>query len=143
MKGISLPINTIVVVAIAILVLMVMAGFFSLNVGSGINTIQLNSAISSACNVLTSTYNCDPNRLDDAKARIKLPGQSEETSVPLYDGSQTSLCVLAGVDPGNAEAVNQCLSKCGCTSFTTTTTLRQPVQPPGGGPPIGGIRPIG
>jgi hypothetical protein len=108
MKGISLPVNTIVIVAIAVLVLMVVGGFFSINVGGSINQIELNTAINKACNTLTTTYNCNGDRLLDVSANFKEPG--EETEAPK---TLERLCELAEIAQG-AEFTNQCISKCGC-----------------------------
>ena len=118
MKGVSLPINTIVIVAIAVLVLMVIGGFFAVNVGSGVNAIELNSAISSACNTFVVAYNCDISQIHFATAQFKKSGDSTETSIGLDE-----LCDQANL--GNDICI---VTKCGCsaprgTGGGTTTTM--------------------
>jgi hypothetical protein len=126
MKGSTLPINTIIIVAIAVLVLLVIGGFFSLNVGEGINTIELNGAISKACSVLTTTYNCDSSKLNQATANFREPGKSESSSVPLggtSDIPKTSLCGYAGLTD-----ITQCLVRCGCAPIGETTSSTTPLE---------------
>ena len=129
MKGSSLPVNTIVVVAIAILVMMVIGGFFALNVGQGVNAIELNNAITNACNVLKTTYNCNAASLASVEIQFKEPGQTEESPTSLE-----RLCQLSGLVASGADFNAQCAAKCGCApaSGGTTTTLRPPIGNPFG-----------
>ncbi|MBI4014504.1 MAG: hypothetical protein HY365_00965 [Candidatus Aenigmarchaeota archaeon] len=122
MKGSSLPVNTIVVVAIAILVMMVIGGFFALNVGQGVNTIELNNAITNACNVLRTTYNCNVGSLASVEVQFKELGQESENPTSLE-----RLCTLSGLSAG-ADFAKQCAAKCGCGTATVTT-----LPPPEGG----------
>lgn len=119
MKGSSLPVNTIVVVAIAILVMMVVGGFFALNVGQGVNTIEINNAINNACGVLRTTYNCNAASLESVQVNFKEPGQTEEGPTSL-----AKLCVLSGLATTGTDFDNQCAAKCGCG--VTATTLPKP-----------------
>lgn len=119
MKGISLPINMIVIVAIAVLVLVVTAGFFGGFFGSNVGTIQLEQAISNACNQLRSLYNCAPSGLgtvqvlyqgvgDDKPAQYTLAGLCTQK---LGGGqAQKQATNVFGVTDGN----NKCLLTCGC-----------------------------
>jgi len=63
MKGISLPVETIVIIAIAVLVLVVIAVFFVTGAGRQIVTIEDRNALSNGCVQLATAYGCDLSRL--------------------------------------------------------------------------------
>ncbi|MBS3054747.1 MAG: hypothetical protein J4431_04375 [Candidatus Aenigmarchaeota archaeon] len=107
MKGVSLPINTIVVVAIAVLVMMVIAGFF---VGGFQPTSQipLSTAIANACDIARTTYNCAEVSLVSARVTYTKAGEEEPAPVTLGE-----LCTISGIAEG-PEFSKQCLARCGC-----------------------------
>jgi uncharacterized protein (UPF0333 family) len=57
-KGLELPLNMIVLIIIAVLVLLVVAAFFTGQFISGASTIELQKAFSNACPTLKNVYNC-------------------------------------------------------------------------------------
>jgi hypothetical protein len=58
MKGIELPINVLIIVAIAIIVLIAVVAMFYTPVNSGGNVVSLDVAKSQACRSLVLGYNC-------------------------------------------------------------------------------------
>jgi hypothetical protein len=59
MKGMELPINMIVVVLIAVLVLTAVGVFLSQQFGGGASGIELENAFGQGCQQLRTLYNCD------------------------------------------------------------------------------------
>lgn len=116
MKGLSLPINTIVIVAIAVLVLVVIAGFFGGFFSLNVLLIQREDALSKACQQWKTMYNCDYDYIDDAQALHKEPGEASER---LY--SVEELCKILELSTDQpSEEDNPCLRKCGCAVTATT-----------------------
>ncbi|MBI4018705.1 MAG: hypothetical protein HY364_00440 [Candidatus Aenigmarchaeota archaeon] len=113
MKGVSLPINTIVIVAIAVLVLMVIGGFFAVNVGQGQNSIELNNAISTACATFVNAYNCDIDRVPLSKAQYRKPGDAEASTLDIAE-----LCQEAKF----ADTQTCIVAKCGCSLPSASDT---------------------
>lgn len=103
MKGMELPISTVVIVAIVVLVLVVVSAFFLSQSGSQFKQIDLNSAFSQMC----SRVECSYEQYQELKG-----GSSNfyETCAALY-GKTTEY---------------QCLKACGCTD----ESLRQGVSAP-------------
>jgi hypothetical protein len=56
-KGIELPVNAVIIIALAIFVLLMMAAFFS-NSGSEVGKTQLKTAFDSGCSQLSSLHQC-------------------------------------------------------------------------------------
>ena len=128
-KGLSLPINLIVILAIAILVMVVVAAFFVGAVTPGIGGISLDSALGKACQVWRDTYACS----DDA-ITIKNVKYKEKGDAAPKDYSVEKLCEIKGwsesrtVGTGaNAVTVNECKRNCGCPSESSGAA-------PAGGP---------
>ena len=113
MKGISLPINTIVIVAIAVLVMVVLAAFFS---GMFIpSTIEMKreQAMSKACNQWILSYNCNDNGYSDIEVSYTDPSIPDQTKYTLEE-----LCAFfVGMDN-----IAACRLKCACPVQQTTTT---------------------
>jgi len=57
-KGISLPIETIVIIAVVVLVLVVISAFFILNIGKSGSSINDDAAFGQGCVILGTQYNC-------------------------------------------------------------------------------------
>ena len=57
-KGMELPINMIVVVLIAVLVLVTVGAFLAGQLGGGVGQIGLEQAFGEGCQKLRSVYNC-------------------------------------------------------------------------------------
>ncbi len=121
MKGVSLPITAIVVVALSALVLVVMTGFFGGSVGSSQVEIQRDKALQDSCIKLRSIYNCNSGKLSSAGTFYKEPGDDPDTDyyyclkscdtgvVPSGATTGTSgLCAIKGLTD------NECLVTCGC-----------------------------
>jgi hypothetical protein len=66
-KGIELPVNSVIIIALAIFVLLMLAAFFSKSSGE-IDKTQIQSAFNSGCSQLSSMYDCT----DDAEAWAKI-----------------------------------------------------------------------
>ena len=100
MKGISLPLNTIVILIIAMLILVVVGAFFTSHFwGSNVDMI-----LSDKCTDFVMLYNCDETKYDTNLFSVQLPGDSAAKSHSLKD-----ICDAAG-----ANTKELCLKKCGC-----------------------------
>ncbi len=97
MKGMSLPINLVVIIAICVLVLLAVAAFFAGGFGSGAASIGDSSALQKGCGMWKSQgcklnscdigivgydYDADgvPNMLSDACQRVLGSGLCAETT---------------------------------------------------------------
>ena len=106
MKGISLPINSIVIIAIAMLVLVVLGLFFT-GFFTGVDRIKLDNQLQIACSNLRGTaYSCSSSGLD---------GIVFNTEIVSGEGAQPytlrSLCELRGLGDEGA-----CMRFCGCAA---------------------------
>jgi hypothetical protein len=75
-KGIELPVNAVIIIALAIFVLLMIAAFFS-GSGKSINSAQINTAFNEGCSQLSSSYSCDYTKLDQIKTSIIENGQAK------------------------------------------------------------------
>jgi hypothetical protein len=116
MKGLSLPIETIVIVLVAVLVLMIIAAFFSGWFGSSAIQMQRETALSNACQQFKTIYNCNPDDIGENVIKYTDIGKPEE------DYSVERLCLLLGIATGSDIEDNACLRKCGCVVSTPTTS---------------------
>lgn len=105
-KGISLPVTAIVIIALAVIVLVSLAAFFTQSAGQGQQSISTQSLLAQGCNQLRSLYLCDSGKLS-------------EISVASPSGSQklTDLCSRQGYDAA------ACLKFCGCSDSRATEVL--------------------
>ncbi len=125
MKGVSLPITAIVVVALSALVLVVMTGFFGGSVGSSQVEIQRDKAFQDSCFKLRSIYNCNSGKLDSAGTFYKEPGDDPDKNYYYcLEGCDTDV-VPDGASPGlsglcaiKGLTTNECLVTCGCPAST-------------------------
>jgi len=76
LKGIELPVNSVIIIALAIFVLLMIAAFFSKSSGE-LDRTQINSAFNQGCSLLASAYNCDQERMQDIKTSLVLNGQAQ------------------------------------------------------------------
>lgn len=106
MKGMELPINMIIIIAIAMLILVVVGAYFSGAFGGTSNAISLENAFSQACSQLVSAYNCDTQYMGTIKVNYKPSGSATALSKSLTD-----LCILKGVD---MTTLITCARLCGC-----------------------------
>jgi len=116
LKGVSLPINLIVIIAIAVLVLVVLAGFFGGFFTEAAIGIQRDAALDQACQEAREIYGCGLSALDTSSVTHKDLGDVEPR---LY--SLKELCTLRDLDTtGNHRTIadggqiNECLNRCSC-----------------------------
>ncbi len=60
LKGIALPVNSVIVIALAVMVLLMLAGFFA-GGASNINKASLENAWTNCCNTIQTVKKCDTN----------------------------------------------------------------------------------
>jgi hypothetical protein len=104
-----LPINMIVIIAIAMLILVVVGAYFAGAFGSTTQTISLESAFNQACNQIVAAYNCDANFINTVKVNYKEAGAANPTPHSLYQ-----LCGLKSIDMSSTTGTTTCLRLCGC-----------------------------
>jgi hypothetical protein len=75
-KGITLPVNSVIIIALAIFVLLMLAAFFGKS-GSEIDKTQVNTAFNQGCSQLSSSYNCDYERVPEIKTSLVINGQAK------------------------------------------------------------------
>jgi len=75
LKGIELPVNSVIIIALAIFVLLMLAAFFSKS-GSELDRTQVNSAFNQGCYLLASAYSCDHTRISGIKTNLVVNGQA-------------------------------------------------------------------
>jgi hypothetical protein len=75
-KGIELPVNSVIVIALAIFVLLMIAAFFGKS-GSEIDKTQVNTAFNQGCSQLSSSYSCDHERMSEVKTSLVVNGQAK------------------------------------------------------------------
>ncbi len=105
MKGMELPINMIVVVLIAVLVLVTVSTFLAGQLGGGTGSINLEGVFSAECNKLRTFHNCADTNF--VVTGYTAPGKTAGT--PTYF---SELCTLKGYSPA------ECLIACGCKTTT-------------------------
>jgi len=75
-RGIELPVNSVIIIALAIFVLLMLAAFFSRSSGE-LDKTQVNSAFNQGCSLLASAYNCDYDKVDQIKTNLVVNGQAQ------------------------------------------------------------------
>ena len=114
MNGISLPINTIVIVAIAVLVLVVISAFFGGWFIFNTLTIERENAMSTACQNWRELYNCEPSAVHSATALHKEPGQADAVAYTVGKLCEVMGLVADGSDGVDPEELEPCFLKCEC-----------------------------
>jgi len=74
-KGIELPVNSVIIIALAIFVLLLMAIFFESG-GSELSKTQVNSAFNQGCSQLSSLYSCSHEKMAEVKTNLVVNGQA-------------------------------------------------------------------
>ena len=106
-KGISLPIETMVIIAIVILVLVVIVAFFIGGSGQQLNSIGHDAAIGKGCVILGTQNSCKINGDKESSLRsIQIAGYD-----PDGDGTSNSLFDACNNKGLNADT---CWKYCGC-----------------------------
>ncbi len=108
-----MPINLIVVIAIAVLVLIVLAAFFSGAFGSSVGSMDRQAALNTACAKLRTIYNCATSNLHTITVMHREPGDAVERAYPLSE-----LCTLVDRNPQGTP--NECAIGCGCPGTMPT-----------------------
>ena len=103
MKAISLPIETIIIIAIAVLVLVVLAAF--LIGGSGKPAPEVQSALGEGCAKLKSAFNCNEDPSSIIIPRYRPAGETTD---------QTLAVACENLGYAVAPANSQCHRICGC-----------------------------
>jgi hypothetical protein len=73
-KGIELPVNSVIVIALAIFVLLMLSAFFGKS-GGEIDKTQVNTAFNQGCSQLSSAFNCDETKVSEIKTSLIVNGQ--------------------------------------------------------------------
>ena len=113
MRGISLPINAIVIVAIAILVLVVISAFFSGVLIPSTIEIERDNALGKACQSWGTLYNCNEAGFS---AKTTMHQDAADDAPRKY--SVKDLCEKIGLYEtdlsGDIESYEACCLRCGC-----------------------------
>ena len=111
MRGLELPINMIVVIAIAVLALTVIAAFFTGSIGGGINSITVEQAWNRACTNLKSVQDCSNTNFKISGYALAAGGKGivESQSGPGIDF--LTVCGLKGI---TTTPETNCIKACGC-----------------------------
>jgi hypothetical protein len=109
MKGISLPVNVIVIVVVGVLVMVVIAAYFVRSTSSGFTAIELQNAKNNACSILRTSYNC--NAITDTNLRAVGAKVNENV------GTMTLQQICENLDVGGEgeEFRRRCAGQCGCS----------------------------
>ena len=105
MKGLSLPINAIIIIGLAILVLVVIAAFFGANISIGARNIEREQALDRACREFRDLNRCTD--IDSTEVIYEEPGQTCFNRANKLC-KLTELCYIQGLTP------TECAKRCGC-----------------------------
>jgi hypothetical protein len=72
-KGIELPVNSVIVIALAIFVLLMLAMFLGKGAAQ-LTAIEAQNAYQSGCSQLSSMYSCDPKKVDQVSTGLVIEG---------------------------------------------------------------------
>jgi hypothetical protein len=75
-KGITLPVNSVIIIALAIFVLLMLAAFFGKS-SNELTTTQVTNAFNQGCSQLSSSYNCDYEKLPEIKTSLISNGEAK------------------------------------------------------------------
>jgi hypothetical protein len=73
-KGIALPVNSVIIIALAIFVLLMLASFFGKS-SSELTTTEITNAFNQGCSQLSSSYNCDYEKVSEVKTSLIVNGE--------------------------------------------------------------------
>ena len=80
MKGIELPVNTVIVIALAIMVLLMMAAFL---MSADIKSPKVDNAWNRGCGILRNTYKCDDTKVSSIDGGIDVTGDGVSDTLSL------------------------------------------------------------
>ncbi len=104
-KGMELPINMIVVVLIAVLVLVTIGAFLAGQLGSGQGSIKLEQAFGEGCQKLRSSWNCA-----DLNFEVSYQKQGSASLTTPF----SEICQLKGLTTAISNDPGTCVKACGC-----------------------------
>ncbi len=129
MKGLELPVNIIVIIAIAVLVMVAIGAFFVSGFWKGVSSIDETAAFSAGCGNLRNIYECKASNVNN----VVLAGYSPS-------GTTNAKCNLGYLcAKKGASDVVQCAKLCGCPPVygdVTTGSLDSTCGGLGGSPPV-------
>lgn len=75
LRGIELPVNSVIIIALAIFVLLMLSVFLTKG-SSSLDQTQINTAFNQGCSQLSS-YNCDYTRVSEIKTNLVINNQAK------------------------------------------------------------------
>lgn len=109
-KGMSLPVETIVIIAIAVLVMVVLVVFFIGGFGSQMTNISDQNALTTGCTNFVLRYGCKVSDM----INVKISGYNATCGGETYSNTLTVACCKAGY-PDLSECATR-ICKCPSTS---------------------------
>ncbi|MGC9311024.1 MAG: hypothetical protein ACP5E4_04870, partial [Candidatus Aenigmatarchaeota archaeon] len=76
-KGIALPVNSVIIIALAIFVLLMIAMFFGKS-SEQLSTSELSSAFQQGCSVLSSGHNCNTDKVAEIQTSLIVGGEAKD-----------------------------------------------------------------
>ncbi len=107
-KGISLPLNAIILIIIGVTVLIAVLIAFTTNIFGGTETAAMESALTRGCMAFKYQYGCDPDKIGEETGKIKLEYKIGNKRMTLGQICQES------------KGVDDLPACCGCTPPTTS-----------------------
>ncbi|RLJ02267.1 MAG: hypothetical protein DRP10_01845 [Candidatus Aenigmatarchaeota archaeon] len=80
MKGISLPVNSVIIIALAVMVLLMLAAFFGIG-SSPITSSNVENAWNKGCATLKDAYDCNPDKVSTINTGIDIDGDKVPDSL--------------------------------------------------------------
>ncbi len=113
MKGIELPVNSVIVIALAIMVLLMIAAFLMGGLGP-MSSTDVETAWSNGCKVLTSTHQCDSSKVSTIDSGVDVT--KDGLSDTLFQVCQKK---YGETSEGAGITENFCRNKC-CSTIVST-----------------------
>ncbi len=115
LKGISLPVNSVIIIALAVMVLLMLAAFFT-GVFRQTGSVDVGNAWTQGCSILKHTYNCNGSKVAEIK-----------TSDITGDNVDDSLLVVCRAKyKDDTVSKYWCRNKCCATVITEGTPCKDP-----------------
>jgi hypothetical protein len=80
LKGISLPVNAVIIIALAVMVLLLVAAFLGGGI-TNIGQVNVENAWTKGCDVLKKTYNCRAEDVDNVVLTTDVNGDGENDNL--------------------------------------------------------------
>lgn len=114
LKGIEMPVNSVIVIALAVMVLLMLATFFFGGTGQT-RSVSIESAWGEGCNILKVRYNCDGSKVSEIR-----------TADITGDGIEDSLLAICKIKYGEKATKYGCRNICCGTIITEGTPCEEP-----------------